>query len=125
MRPFPIQFVLAALIAIAGAICDLGPRASAAYLSVADRSCCSTSGEDVGDHKLVADLVLDRGDALHSNGGMSAPASNSTSHVPPGMGQLAQVDAPASELILFLTHPEDSIHLSEFIDSLLDPPRSM
>lgn len=128
VRRFALQLGITIAVVIATAVMDLGPRASAAYVSMADISagCGTGSSTDSGNYSPDRPL-LDREPpvAAHLQGGsgMSAPSSSSSSGSVPVAGDLARTELPVDGLVVYFREPAAAIHLTAFIDSILDPPR--
>lgn len=132
VRRFAHQLGIAIAVVIATAVMDLGPRASAAYISMADvteggGTCTSADHQTDEQRNLTPDREPDGKipvDAhLQGGSGMSAPSSSSSSGSVPVVGALTPIDLPPGGLVVFFREPAASIHLSAFIDSILDPPR--
>ena len=133
VRRSAIQFVSALGVLVALAIFDLGPRADAAYRSVAVTAPASDDlGMSSADDAPVPPRELTPAgqkrilppDALYvPGGGMAPPNSTTSTDAPPGAGCLPQSEPPAGGLVVYFREPAGSLHLSAFIDSLLDPPR--
>lgn len=132
VRRLALQFGTAIAVMIAAAVMDLGPRASAAYVSMADVSvgCGAIASSDCTPStppNLNSDRERDGLPALagylQGNGGMSSSGSSSSSNTPPVVGNLSRTELPTDGLVVYFREPAASIHLTAFIDSLLDPPR--
>lgn len=114
-------------------ILDLGPRAEAAYQSIAIASVsdgCAIgepSDSTPADPTRVAEKASPTAPALHvpgSSGGMSSPpGSGSSSGASPGVAHLLQVERPASVLVVYVRESAAALDLTAYSDSILDPPR--
>jgi len=130
VRRFALQLVAAVVVLTASAVFDLGPRASAAYLSAAAGS--GTAATDLGASGPSDDTPAkvnpprdSRPDALLQQGcgGMTPPSSGPTSNPPPVAGHSAATELPVSGLVVYFREPAASFDLTAFIDPVLDPPR--
>jgi hypothetical protein len=131
VRRVALQLVFVVGILLVAAILDVGPRATAAYRSMADVSGAgldvpTDQGTDLPSKRLLGqdqDGLPPIGLHLQGGGGMSAPNSGSASGSAPVFAALTVTELPTSGLVAYFREPPISIHLSAFIDSLLDPPR--
>jgi hypothetical protein len=113
------------------AVMGFGPRASAAYVSMADTTspggvCCTSSDSPATpartldqNHKHDEFLLAH----LSGGGGMAPTGTGSSSGSPSVVGHLSSVELPVSGLVVYFREPAASFDLSRFIDSILDPPR--
>ena len=127
------QFASALGVLVALAAFDLGPRACAAYQSVAVNTAAADdlgmSANDVP--TLPRDLTpknqkrVTQVDALYlpGSGGMTSPTSSSSPDGPPGAGCLPPSDPPADGLVVYFREPAGKLDLSAFVSTILDPPR--
>jgi hypothetical protein len=110
------------------AVVDLGPRASAAYLSTVDRSVGATTAPDTpptappqahrnhdGQHAF-GNQPTGAG-TTGSSGGSSGPSSPAAD-IPPK-------EPPTSNLVVYFREPALRFELTKYVDSLLDPPRQV
>jgi len=133
VRRSAIQFASVLGVMVALAAFDLGPRACAAYQSVA---VAATASDDLGMSASDAP-VLPRGlapknskrvtqvDSLYlpGSGGLSSSSSTTSPDGPSGAGCLPPSDPPAGGLVVYFREPAGSLDLSAFVSSILDPPR--
>jgi hypothetical protein len=114
------------------AVMGFGPRASAAYVSMADTTspggvCCASSDSPATPVRaLNQDQNRDgspQAAHLSGGGGMAPSGSGSSFSSPSVLGHLTSVELPASGLVVYFREPAASFDLSKFIDSILDPPR--
>jgi hypothetical protein len=135
LRRCVIQFVSAVGVLVALAIFDLGPRAGAAFLTMAGKAAPAELGATApadgapdaaperqpgGDHdRLPAPAVH-----LQGGGSMTPPSgSGPSAGSPPVAGELPRTELPSGGLVLTYREPAAAFDLSAFIDSILDPPR--
>lgn len=129
VRRFALQLVAAVVAMTVSAVFDLGPRASAAYLSAAaGASAASDLGmggpTDETPAKVAATPVPQPTAYLQQGcGGMTPPSSGPTSSPPPVAGHSAATELPVSGLVVYFREPAASFDLTAFIDPILDPPR--
>lgn len=124
------QFVSALGVMAALAAFDLGPRAAAAYQSVAVPAPASDD-LDASAPALPQDLApkgqkrVTHVDALYlpGGGGMSSSSTTTSPDGPSGAGCLSPSDPPAGGLVVYYREPAGVLDLSAFVSSILDPPR--
>jgi hypothetical protein len=131
VRPFLTRALVTVGVLTALAVLDLGPRASAAYLSMASKPSAGLGAEaaaDVPDSppEPKAEPVRHERFGLvtgHVPGG-GATSSNSVSSGPTSpAADLPPREPPAGGLTVYFRQSEVLLDLSAFVDSILDPPR--
>jgi hypothetical protein len=134
VRRFLLQALVSMGVLVALAILDLGPRATAAYLSMASKQ--AGAGLDTGMSaddgsaslpKIDSDrapnlrVPTPQGDLVR---GMSTvPSPSNPSGSPQIAADLAPTTPPTSGLVAYFRDSPDFLPLSAFLDALLDPPR--
>jgi hypothetical protein len=116
---------------IALAIFDLGPRASAAYLTVADSSSLwdelPADAADDSDRSPDHNPRIEPGALPHQQPGgstTSSPTSGPGGDNPnAGLPPLAETPSPG--LVAYLREQSRSLDPSHFVASILDPPRTV
>lgn len=137
---FVSRFLLNALASVgvlaALTVLDLGPRATAAYLSMASKQ--ASAELDVGasadddsdsleksDPERVYNLQLLNTPAHLARGASMVPPPSNPSGSPLVVAALAPARPPTSSLVVYFREPPNSLPFSAFVDSLLDPPRAV
>jgi hypothetical protein len=114
------------------AVVGFGPRASAAYVSMADATspggvCCTSSDSPATPVRTLDQSQNHDGSPqaahLSGGGGMAPIGTGSSSGSPSVLGHLSSAELPVSGLVVYFREPAASFDLSRFIDSILDPPR--
>jgi hypothetical protein len=117
------QFVLSIIVLVAGAALDVGSRANAAYVSISESSSVSATDDSNGGRSPICVRAF-RADAIPGQtGSMNGAGAVSFNHGSTAFAALCPIDLSAPSLVLFFAHREVPIHLSAFVESLLDPPR--
>jgi len=134
LRRFLLQALASVGVLTALAVLDLGPRASAGYLSMASTQAgaefdVGASAETGSDSLLKVDPErVYHVQEPNPQGDLARGASTVPSPSNPSLLLLVAADlSPAKPLpscvVVYFREPSDSLQLSAFIDSLLDPPR--
>ena len=116
------------------AVLDLTPRAAAGYLTVAAPAASTTLGIDSGPcdspspspvaHRLGQKFGLPAA-APQQSGGMSTTGTGNTGGDSPISGVILHRELSAESRPVYYREPINSLALSRFIDSILDPPRGL
>ncbi len=133
MRRFLLQALASMGVLTALAVLDLGPRATAAYLSLASRQAgagfeggmCEDDGSDSlpkNDREVLYHHACPNPE-INLGGGIGTVPSQPTSSSHLVAADLVPVKPPTACLVIFLREPPGSLHLCAIIDSLIDPPR--
>jgi hypothetical protein len=128
VRRFLTRALASVAVLTALAVLDLGPRASAAYLSAADRSAGSCSLPDAPPTAPADSPNARQRDGQHAFA--NQPAGTGTTNTTGGSSgpnapaaELPPKEPPAGQLVVYLREPAVHLELSKYVDSILDPPR--
>lgn len=130
MRRPVLQIVSAIGVLLIAAILDLGPTASAAYISMAGDAASAGVGAGPTDDtpKPPTDPNLDREHppiplGHFQGGGMAPSGSGPSSGSAPVAGIPPRTELPADGLVVYFREPAALFDLTCYVDSILDPPR--
>jgi hypothetical protein len=134
MDRFSIRFLIAICILAVSAVLEVGPRASAAFaLSVGSVESHQVSESGANSDSPFSIYLIDPDNGpipqpcLHNggSGGMSSPDSSSASGSSPVFGDVTRVNSERTDLVVYCRERAALLYDSAFVDSLLDPPRSV
>lgn len=129
MRRFLTQALASVAVLTALAVLDLGPRASAAYLSTADRSVGASSRPDAAPSDPVRAQRDRDGHPVDINlctgtGGV-APETSGPSGGGAPVAVLLPRELPSGNRVTYYREPASHFKIRDYTDFILDPPRQV